>query len=114
MAVAIVIHNIPEGICVALPIYYATGNRRKAFCWGMVSGLSEIVAALLAWAILAPVIDDTVFGVMYGLVAGIMVVTSVTELLPPALRYDPENSVTSTAFLVGMAVMALSLVLLTS
>jgi zinc transporter, ZIP family len=114
LAVAIIIHNIPEGICVALPIYYATGNRFKAFCWGMMSGLSEIIAALLAWAILAPIVNDTVFGVMYSLVAGIMVVTAITELLPPALRYDPENSVTSTAFIVGMTVMALSLVLLTS
>ncbi len=28
-AVAIAMHNIPEGICVAMPIYYATGSRWK-------------------------------------------------------------------------------------
>ena len=27
----IAIHNIPEGIAVSVPIYYATGNKRKAF-----------------------------------------------------------------------------------
>ncbi len=27
MTIAIAMHNIPEGICVAMPLYYATGNR---------------------------------------------------------------------------------------
>jgi len=31
LAIAIGIHNIPEGFCVSLPIYYATGDRKKAF-----------------------------------------------------------------------------------
>ena len=30
IAVAIAIHNIPEGLAVSAPIYYATGSRRKA------------------------------------------------------------------------------------
>lgn len=29
IAAAIAIHNIPEGICVAMPIYYATGSKWK-------------------------------------------------------------------------------------
>jgi len=29
IAAAIAIHNIPEGICVAMPIYYATGKKWK-------------------------------------------------------------------------------------
>ncbi len=28
-AVAIAMHNVPEGICVAMPIYYATGSKWK-------------------------------------------------------------------------------------
>ena len=31
IAFAIAIHNIPEGIAVSVPIYYATGSRKKAF-----------------------------------------------------------------------------------
>ena len=30
IAAAIAIHNIPEGIAVSVPIYYATGDRKKA------------------------------------------------------------------------------------
>lgn len=29
IAAAIAIHNIPEGIAVSIPVYYATGDRKK-------------------------------------------------------------------------------------
>lgn len=111
LAVAIAIHNIPEGLCVAMPIFYATGNRRKAFWWGVLSGASEPVAALLGWAVLANSFSDTLYAVLFGLVSGMMVVISVRELLPTAHRYDPEDSVVTLSFIAGMIIMALSLVL---
>jgi ZIP family zinc transporter len=43
IAVAIAIHNIPEGIAVSVPIYYATGNKKKAFKYSFLSGLAEPV-----------------------------------------------------------------------
>jgi zinc transporter, ZIP family len=100
-----------EGICVSLPIYYATGSRIRAFLWGMLSGFSEILAALLGWLILADHLSPTVYGVLFGLVAGMMVIISVKELLPTAHRYDPEDSLVTTSYIVGMGVMAFSLVL---
>ena len=47
IAVAIAIHNIPEGIAVSVPIYYATGKKRKAFLLSFASGLAEPVGGLL-------------------------------------------------------------------
>lgn len=111
LCVAIAIHNIPEGICVAMPIYYATGNRWKAFGWAVLSGLSEPFAALLGWAVLATLFSDTLYAVMFGIVAGMMVIISIRELLPTAHRYDPEDSVVTYFFILGMTIMALSLVL---
>jgi len=111
LAVAIAIHNIPEGLCVAMPIYYATGSRWKAFGWALLSGVSEPVAALLGWAVLANHFTDTLYGILFGLVAGMMVIISIKELLPTAHRYDPEDSVVNVTFIIGMFIMALSLVL---
>lgn len=54
---AIAIHNIPEGIAVAIPIYYATKSKGKALLYATLSGLSEPIGALLCWGIAA------VFGV---------------------------------------------------
>jgi zinc transporter ZupT len=39
IALAIAIHNIPEGVEVSIPIFYATGNREKAFVYSFLSGL---------------------------------------------------------------------------
>lgn len=40
--IAIAMHNIPEEFCVALPVYYATGDRFKGFMWGTLSTLGYI------------------------------------------------------------------------
>ena len=111
LAIAIGIHNIPEGLCVALPIYYATGNRWKAFMWGCLSGLSEPIAALLGWAVLANAMSDDVYAILFGLVSGMMVIISLKELIPTAHRYDPEDTVVTYSLIGGMVIIALSLVL---
>ncbi|MBN1637316.1 MAG: ZIP family metal transporter, partial [Deltaproteobacteria bacterium] len=41
VAIAIAIHNIPEGISVSVPIFYATGDRHKAFLYSFLSGMAE-------------------------------------------------------------------------
>ena len=52
LAIAIALHNIPEGISVSIPIYYATGDRKKAFVYSLLSGLAEPIGALLGfWAL---------------------------------------------------------------
>ena len=50
---AIAIHNIPEGIAVAIPIYYATKSKGKALLYATLSGFSEIIGALLCLAVTA-------------------------------------------------------------
>ena len=111
LAIAIAIHNIPEGLCVALPVYYATGSRRKAFGWAILSGLSEPLAAVFGYIILANAVTSTTYGILFGIVAGMMVMISTRELLPTAHRYDPTDRVVTYSFIFGMAALALSLVL---
>lgn len=114
LAVAIAIHNIPEGLCVALPIYYATGSRMKGFIWALLSGLSEPVGAFIGWLIIKSTGDDMsqlVYGVLFGLVGGMMIMIVILELLPTAYRYDPTDRFVTTSVAAGMLVMALSLCL---
>lgn len=111
IAVAVAIHNIPEGISVALPIYCATGNKKKAFMMSLASGLAEPAGAIIAFLFLAPLLNDVLFGIIYALIAGIMVFISLDELLPSAREYG-EHHLAIFGLIGGMIVMGLSLLLL--
>ena len=110
IAVAISIHNIPEGIAVSVPLYFATGDRKKAFQLSFLSGLSEPVGALLGYFILMKFMTDATFGIIFAGVAGIMVYISLDELLPTAEKYG-EHHIAIWGLIMGMVVMASSLVL---
>ena len=107
---AIALHNIPEGIAVSVPIYYATGNKKKAFLYSFMSGLSEPIGALIGYLILLPFMNDIVYGILFAAVAGIMVFISIDELLPSAQAYG-EHHLSIYGLVAGMAVMAASLLL---
>jgi ZIP family zinc transporter len=111
IAIAIAIHNIPEGIAVSVPIYYATGDKRKAFRLSFLSGLSEPIGALIGYLILMPFMGPLTFGILFASVAGIMVFISLDELLPAAREYG-EHHLSIYGMVGGMAVMAVSLLLL--
>ncbi len=110
ITVAIAIHNIPEGIAVAVPIYHATGSRKKAFWYSFLSGLSEPFGALIAYFFLMQFWTPAMNGIILAAVSGIMVFISLDELLPSAEKYG-KHHISIMGLVVGMLVMALSLLL---
>ncbi|MGQ9681565.1 MAG: zinc transporter ZupT [Anaerolineae bacterium] len=110
IAIAIALHNIPEGIAVAVPIFYATGSKRRAFFLSALSGLAEPIGAGVGYLLLRPFLNDAVFGFVFAAVAGIMVFVSLDQLLPTAERYG-EHHIAVYGLFSGMAVMAASLLL---
>lgn len=111
IAVAVAIHNIPEGIAASVPIYYATNDKKKAFTFSFLSGLAEPVGAIIAYLVLMPFLNATLLGIVFCVVAGIMVFISIDELLPAAHEYGEHHHIIY-SFIAGMAIMAISLVLL--
>ena len=112
IAVAIAIHNIPEGIAISVPIHHATGSKRKAFKLSFLSGLAEPVGAMVGYLLLMPFMSDSLFGFLFGAVAGIMVFISIDNLLPAAREYgEPHLSIYG--LIGGMGLMAISLLLFT-
>lgn len=108
LTIAVAIHNIPEGIAVAIPVLFATGSRLRAFHLAALSGLTEPLGALLAWAVLAPFLNPAVLGVVFAVVAGMMVYISLKTLLPEAFALQGRmDSLASLA--TGGLVMAASL-----
>ena len=111
IVLAIALHNIPEGISVAVPIYYATGDKRRAILYSFASGLAEPLGALIGYFILMPFLSNSLYGALFAMIAGIMVFISLDELLPSAREYG-EHHLSMYGLIAGMMVMAISLILL--
>ena len=111
LAIAVAMHNIPEGIAVSVPVYYATKSRLKAFRLSFLSGLAEPAGAVIGYLILAQFLNHFVLGVIFAMVAGVMVFLAIDTLLPTA-RNSARGHLTVYGVIAGMAVMAASLVLL--
>ena len=111
LAIAVALHNIPEGIAVSVPVYYATKSRVKAFRLSFLSGLAEPAGAVIGYLLLAQFLDHFVLGTLFAMVAGVMVFLAIDTLLPTA-RNSARGHLSVYGFIAGVAVMAASLVLL--
>ncbi len=110
IAFAVAIHNIPEGMAVALPVYHSTGSRPKAFWASAASGMAEPVGAVVGYFVLDYFLHEAVLGVLFAVVAGIMVYLALDELLPTAHDYGHGHQVIG-GVLSGMALMAVVLLI---
>ncbi len=101
LTIAIALHNIPEGISISIPIFYATGSKLKAFSYTFISGLSELFGAFITYLFLQPYINDRVMGILFAIIAGIMMYISIYELLPTSLKYH-KKKITLVFFIIGI------------
>ena len=108
---AIAIHNIPEGIAVSVPIYHATGSRKKAFVYSFLSGMAEPIGALVGFLFLMPIWSPTLNAALLAFVSGIMIYISFDELLPGTEKYG-HHHLGIIGVIAGFALMAGSLLLL--
>lgn len=113
---AIAIHNIPEGIAVAIPIYYATKSKGKALLYATLSGMSEVIGALLCLGVTSLFGIElseggAAFPLILAAVAGIMIYISLDELLPTAEKYG-KHHVAIAGVVGGMAIMGISLLIM--
>ena len=111
LAVAIGLHNLPEGLAVALPVLYATKSRGRAFLAALASGFAEPAGALLAFGVLGGRITASLVTGMAALVCGVMCWVSVAELLPTGLSLG-RKEVTAAGFGAGLLAMTLGIALL--
>lgn len=107
LAIALALHNIPEGISVSIPIFYSTKSKFKAFIYTFVSGMSEFLGAIIASIFLSSFTNDLFMGCLYAIIAGIMMHISIYELLPTSLKYS-NRKLTWFYFIIGIIFMFIS------
>lgn len=103
LAIAIAIQNIPEGIAVALPVYKATGSKKKGFLWSILSGSIEPVFAVVG-IILATQIEPLLPWLL-SFAAGAMIFVSIDDLIPDGKREN--SSLGAWSFMIGFILMML-------
>lgn len=91
LSIAIMLHNIPEGIAIAVPLYYSTNSKSKAIKNVLISGLSEPFGALLAYLFLYRFMSNTLIGIILLFVAGIMISISINDIFEEAKKYSGKN-----------------------
>jgi len=107
-AIAIAIHNIPEGLACSIPLYCATSDRKKSCLLSFAAGLAEPLGAILAVLLLYPYLNDGILAAASALVAGIMVFICFDELIPIANKYGNEH-LTNIGIISGFFIMMIGL-----
>lgn len=107
LTIAIALHNIPEGISISVPIYYSTKSKKKAFFYTFISGFSEVVGAIISYLFLGYLENDLFMGFLYSIIAGIMITISIKELIPESLNYKLKKK-TILFFIIGFIFMFIS------
>ena len=109
LTIAIALHNIPEGISISIPIYYATNNKIKALAYTFISGISELIGAIISYLFLAKYINNTILGVIYSVIAGMMINIAINELYKESINYNKKNTILY--FIMGIFIMMLNHIL---
>lgn len=107
ICIAIALHNIPEGISIAIPIYYSTKSKKKAIFYTFLACISEPLGAIITGLFLINYINDTILGLLFALIAGIMIQISSGKLLATGNGYNKKMSIIF--FIIGFIVMLFSL-----
>lgn len=107
LAIAIALHNIPEGISISIPIYYATNSRLKALGYTFLSGMSELLGAIITYLFLSKFINPIFMGILFSIIAGIMMHIAIYELIPTSLNYK-NKKITVISFLIGVGLMMIN------
>ncbi len=87
LVLAVVLHNIPEGIAISIPLYYSGVGKKKTCLYTLLSGLSEPVGALLAYVLLKNFINDIFLAFVLIFVAGLMISLSLNDILREVKNY---------------------------
>ena len=93
-AFVIAAHNIPEGLAVAAPVLAAGGTRSRALVFVLLATAGEVVGVLLA-AQFVTALAGTGIAVVLALVGGVMLAVSSLELLPAGVALVRKSAKTA-------------------
>ena len=104
LSLGIALHNIPEGIAIAVPLYHSGTSHKKVFILTLISAISELSGGVISLIFFKNIISYKILGILYSLTAGIMLQIAINEELNEALTYN-NKKITLQGFILGSIIM---------
>lgn len=102
LAIGMGIQNFPEGAAISLPMRQVTGSSKKAFLFGMGSGIVEPIAAIIGYLLASQLIMLQPWLLAFS--AGAMLFVVAEDLIPDAnISENPHNG--TWGFMMGFIIM---------
>lgn len=89
LSIGIAIQNFPEGAIISMPLKSEGTSRKRAFMYGMLSGIVEPIGAIIT--ILLTSYVTSVLPYLLAFAAGAMIYVVVEELIPSSQEGDHSN-----------------------
>jgi zinc transporter, ZIP family len=105
IAIAVAIHDIPEGICTSAPYYYTSRNRLKSFLLAVSTAIPTVIGFGFSY-FLYQFIPLQLVGLFIAATAGIMIYISADELIPISYSRGTHHS-TIFSLMAGIALVIL-------
>lgn len=102
LSIGIAIQNFPEGAVISMPLHAQGMSRARACAWGVISGLAEPIAGLVAILLSEALVP--IMPYLLSFAAGSMLYVVVEELIPEMASGEHSNAGTI-AFGIGFTLM---------
>lgn len=102
LAIGVGIQNFPEGSAISIPFYQHGCSKKRAFTYGMLSGIVEPVFGVLAVFIVKPLLS--IMPLILSFAAGSMMYVVIKELIPQS-HLDTKIDYGTIGFFVGFIIM---------
>ena len=102
LVLAVALHNLPEGAIISMPLRSGGMKTRRAFGYGVASGIIEPIGAILTILLASWVVP--VLPYMLSFAAGAMLYVVVEELIPE-MSHGKHSNIGTIFFAVGFTLM---------
>ena len=102
LAIGIAIQNIPEGAIISMPLKIKGMSKKKAFIYGVLSGIVEPIAAVITISLLNIIVP--ILPYLLSFAAGAMIYVVIEELVPE-MHMDKKSSLGIIGVMIGFIIM---------
>ena len=104
VVISLIAHNFPEGELITMVFMKMSKSKRKSFYYCIIASLAMPLGALVSYFIITDFSSPAIFGIVKGLLAGLLVTTALDEMIPGA-ELKVNHNLSMIGLIMGMLFM---------